>query len=112
MRNALAARQWEAYYYDATGEVRAAYVTPALYSYRGWLADSWASTIGASDPRALLTPHQSVALWRAIIADSPAGHRLLEVRHAARWAADAHRLLADWGLGAVDVERADRKSVV
>ena len=107
MRNALAARQWEAYYHDATSEARAASITPALYSYRAWLADSWQFTVAASDPRALLTPHQSVALWRAIIADSPAGDRLLEVRHAARWAADAHRLLADWNLGAIDVERAD-----
>ena len=105
MRNALAARQWEAYYFaDARAH---AGVTPALYSYRAWLADRWRSTLAGDDPRALLTRLQSAALWRTVIEASPDAGRLLELRHAARWAAQAHRLLADWNLGVADVESAD-----
>ena len=82
-------------------------VTPALHSYRAWLADRWRSTLAGDDSRALLTRLQSAALWRTVIEASPDADRLLELRHAARWAAQAHQLLADWGLGTADVEAAD-----
>jgi probable DNA repair protein len=107
VRNALAARQWEAHYFDAAGPGARAGVTPALYPYRAWLADRWRSTLATDDPRALLTRLQTAALWRAVIEASPEAGRLLELRHAARWAAQAHRLLADWELDVTDVENAD-----
>jgi probable DNA repair protein len=107
VRNALAARQWEAYYFDSAQADATGWPTPPLYSYRAWLNAAWRTTLAGDDPRALLTPVQSAALWRAIIEDSPAGRRLLDVRHAARWAEDAHRLLADWNLDASDVRSGD-----
>jgi probable DNA repair protein len=104
-RNALAARQWEACYLDAAGNRPTS--TPALYSYRAWLVDRWRSTLATDDSRALLTRLQSAALWRTVIEASPEARRLLESRHTARWAAQAHGLLADWRLSAIDVENAD-----
>jgi probable DNA repair protein len=104
-RNALAARQWEASFLAAASNRRAS--TPALYSYRAWLADRWRSTLATDDSRALLTRLQSAALWRTVIEASPEAGRLLDSRHAARWAAQAHRLLADWRLSVIDVENAD-----
>jgi probable DNA repair protein len=107
VRSALAARQWEAYYFATAGVGARAGLTPALYSYRAWLAERWRSTLATDDPRALLTKPQSAALWRTVIEASPDAGRLLELRHAARWAAQAHRLLADWDLGVTDVKNAD-----
>jgi probable DNA repair protein len=107
VRNALAARQWEAYYFEAAAMSTNAGITPALHSYRAWLADQWRSALAAADPRALLTRLQSAALWRTVIESSPDAARLLELRHAARWAAQAHRLLVDWNLDVADVENAD-----
>lgn len=106
-RDGLAARQWDAYYFDADGRDRSAGIAPPLSSYRAWLAARWQATLGSDDPRALLTPPQSAALWRAVIESSPVAERLLEARHAARWAAHARRLLTDWRLGDGDVENAD-----
>jgi probable DNA repair protein len=107
VHNALAARQWEAHYFEAASASARACVTPAIYSYREWLADRWRSMLAGDDPRALLTRLQSAALWRIVIEASPDAGRLLELRHAARWAAQAHRLLADGCLGVTDVENAD-----
>jgi probable DNA repair protein len=105
--NAPAARQWEAYYFDAAGGSAPTGVTPAVYSYHAWLADRWRTTLATDAPDALLTPPQTAALWRTVIEASPDAERLLELRHAARWAAQAHQLLADWNLGLADVENAD-----
>jgi ATP-dependent helicase/nuclease subunit B len=107
VRDGLAARQWEAHFYDVRGDLGGAWVTPPFIAYRAWRRDLSTRALARDAQRALLTPEQCRALWRKVVAESPAGEHLLEVATGARWAADARRLLADWN---VDIEplRADR----
>jgi len=107
VRDGLAARQWEAHLYEGRAELGCAWATPPLVAYRAWRRDLYTRALAHDQRGALLTREQSGALWRKVVAESPAGERLLEVASGARWAASARRLLADWN---VDVEklRADR----
>lgn len=93
--NNLAARQWEAWL--ASRELAAgtrAWLTPPVKSYRAWAE----SLVADGDPdRPLpMTPSQADALWRTVIAESPAGAELIGHGGAARWAAQAWELLLNW----------------
>jgi probable DNA repair protein len=102
VRDGLAARQWEAHFYDARADLGRAWATPPLVPYRALRRDLFGRALARDERRALLTPEQSGALWREVVAESPTGERLLDVASGARWAAAARRLLADWN---VDVDK-------
>jgi probable DNA repair protein len=93
--NALAAQQWETH---LAAEVVAAgaraWETPPLKSYGAWLDDLWLEHGGASGPA--LSPNQSLALWRRIVAESAESRDLIGHAGAAEWAADAWRLIHRW----------------
>ncbi len=90
--NALAAAQWEMYL--AADQIRGsafAWETPPIRSYAAWIDELWLEHADARGPA--LTPHQSAALWRRVVADSADGNELIGHAGAAEWAADAWRLL-------------------
>src|SRR5690606_390156 len=55
----------------------------------------------------LLSPRQSRALWRRIVAESPEGGRLLGAAGPARWAEEAWRAAAAFG---IDLDAAARSA--
>jgi ATP-dependent helicase/nuclease subunit B len=94
--SALAARQWEIHL--ASPDIAAGgavWETPPIRPYGAWLVERWLA--GApQEPAAILTPAQSAALWRRVVAESPAGEALLGHAGAAEWAAAAATLLRRW----------------
>jgi probable DNA repair protein len=93
--NALAAQQWEMYLAaEAIATGAAAWETPPLKSYAAWLDDLWLEHAGASGPA--LSPNQSLALWRRVIADSAESGELIGYAGAAQWAAGAWAMLHRW----------------
>lgn len=109
VRDALAARQWEAYLLGETtgGTARRAWLSPRISTRDRWLVEL--ATAG-EEPSELLSRAQSDALWRRVISDSPQGDSLLEPGTAVRWAAEAWRLLADAELDPTQL-RAGREEV-
>ena len=91
----LAARQWELVL--AEREIAAgttAWQTPEIQPYAGWLETLW---LESGEPRgAPLTPRQSRALWRRVIAESKEADDLIGVAGVADWAAAAWELLHRW----------------
>ena len=96
VRDGVAARQWEAYLAaDRLARGEAVWLSPPLIPYRAWTEQ----LLGRQHARAaILSPLQSEALWRLIIADSPAGAALISDRGAAEWAAQAWTLIRNWGV--------------
>jgi probable DNA repair protein len=91
----LAARQWELYL--SAAEIRGrreAWDSPALVTYANWLESLWLE--GAGTPPVPLTPAQSLAVWRRIIAESSHGTLLIGQAGVATWAAGAWELLHRW----------------
>ncbi len=100
----LAARQWELYL--AAAQIVAgspAWVTPEIVPYATWLDGLWLA--GAESHSAPLTPGQSRALWRRVIAESREAGDLIGHAGVAEWAAAAWDLLHRWRI-APDAERA------
>src|SRR5258706_968666 len=91
----LAARQWELPV--AAAEIAAAstaWATPEILPYAAWLEGLW---LAAEEPRsAPLTPGQSRALWRRVIAESSEADDLIGQTGVAEWAAAAWDLLHHW----------------
>lgn len=94
VRDALSGRQWEALL--AGPDTARAWLSPRMLTVDGWLTELFDAT--APEPAATLSAAQSLALWRTVISNSTLGDALLEQRGAARWAAQAWQLLADWEL--------------
>jgi len=93
--NALAAQQWELHLAaDALGGTAEAWETPPLKSYAAWLDELWLEHADERGPA--LTPSQSLALWRRVIAESPESGELIGYAGAAEWAAAAWQLLHRW----------------
>lgn len=102
----LLAAQWRAYLARralAEGE-RVAFGS-ACMPYRAFAAELWDACRGRGDP-ILLSPRQSRALWRQIVAESPEGGRLLGTDGPAAWAEDAWQTAAAFE---VDLEHAARR---
>lgn len=96
VRDGIAATQWEICWSEEHPNSRQTWLTPPLIAYRAWRREVWdRETFDAGQP-ALLRHHQSAALWRTIVRNSPAGQGLLNIGASARWAAQARQLLADW----------------
>src|SRR5258706_518570 len=91
----LAARQWELHL--AAAEIAAgsaAWATPEILPYAAWLESLW---LAGEEPRsAPLTPGQSRALWRRVIAESSEADDLIGQTGVAEWAAAAWDLLHHW----------------
>jgi len=68
-----------------------AWETPPIRSYAAWIDELWLEHADERGPA--LTPNQSAALWRDVVANSADGHELIGHAGAAEWAADAWRLL-------------------
>lgn len=95
--NALAAQQWEMHFSAAQIAGReAAWTTPPLATYAGWLDTLWYAHGG--DRGEPLTVGQSAALWRRVLAESSESSELIGQAGAAEWAADAWQLLHRWQL--------------
>ncbi len=95
VRDGLAARQWEAYLAaDRLSAGVEAWPSPPLIGYRAWLSQLLHDRQGAR--AAVLSPLQSVTLWRRIVHDSADGAELISDRGAAEWAAAAWALAAEW----------------
>jgi len=93
--DALAAQQWEMHLAaEAIAAGVSAWETPPLKSYAAWLDELWLEHAGASGPA--LSPSQSRALWRRVIADSAESGDLIGHAGAAQWAAGAWALLHAW----------------
>jgi probable DNA repair protein len=79
---------------------RSAWPTPTILPYPSWLESSWDEAILAdtvTGAALLLTPAQAAILWRRIVdAD---GVALLDPHGAAMLAAEAWRLVHEWGAG-------------
>ena len=91
----LAARQWELHLAGAQiAAGRAAWVTPEIVPYATWLEGLWLA--GAESHSAPLTPGQSRALWRRVIAESSEANDLIGQAGVADWAAAAWDLLHRW----------------
>jgi probable DNA repair protein len=79
---------------------RVAWPTPTILPYPNWLESSWDEAILAdtvTGAALLLTPAQAAILWRRIVdAD---GVALLDPHGAAMLAAEAWRLVHEWGAG-------------
>ncbi len=99
----LAARQWELHL--AAAEIAAggtAWATPEVLPYAGWLESLWLAGDKRSAP---LTPGQSRALWRRVIAESNEAGELIGHAGVADWASAAWDLLHRWRIDP-GVERA------
>ncbi|RPI60848.1 MAG: hypothetical protein EHM50_06685, partial [Lysobacterales bacterium] len=93
--NALAAQQWEMHLAaPSIGGGASAWETPPLKPYSAWLDELWLEHADSRGPA--LTPSQSSALWRAIIAGSPESSDLIAHAGAAEWASGAWQLLHRW----------------
>ncbi len=93
--DSLAARQWELHL--AATQIAAgsaAWVTPEIVPYASWLEGLWLA--GAESQSAPLTPGQSRALWRRVIAESSEADELIGHAGAADWAAAAWDLWHRW----------------
>jgi ATP-dependent helicase/nuclease subunit B len=92
----LAARQWELHLAsEQLGAGSRVWETPPIQTYGAWLERRWReSSLGLRT--AVLTPSQSAALWRRVIAESAAGEALIGHAGAAEWAAAAAALLRRW----------------
>ena len=91
----LAARQWELHL--AAAQIAAgnsAWATPEIVPYTGWLEELW--LCGTESRSAPLTPGQSRALWRRVIAESREADALIGQDGVADWAAGAWDLLHRW----------------
>ncbi len=92
--SSIAARQWELELARTDRAGAAAWLTPAIQTYRSWVEGLWlAADLDHAPP---LTPLQSGALWERVIRESAAGADLISVRGASRWAAAAWTLLTRW----------------
>lgn len=93
--NALAAQQWEMHLAaELVGGTATAWETPPIRPYAAWLDDLWREQAPERVPA--LTAHQSLALWRRVIAESAEGSELIGHAGAAEWAASAWQLLNRW----------------
>ncbi len=93
--NALAAQQWELHLSAAPiAAATLAWETPPIRSYAAWLDELWLEQADERGPA--LTPNQSLALWRRIVADSSESQGLIGHAGAAEWAASAWQLLHRW----------------
>ncbi len=74
--------------------------TPVIVPWDAWLDDLWetAQFEGHLPPLLRLSPEQEQHLWAQVVADSPAGDRLLRPAATARLAAEAYALLHGWRL--------------
>ena len=91
----LAARQWELHL--AASQIaagNAAWGTPEIVPYATWLESLWLA--GTEPHSAALTPGQSRALWRRVIAESSEADQLIGQAGVADWAAAAWELLLRW----------------
>ncbi|HVY66251.1 MAG TPA: PD-(D/E)XK nuclease family protein [Gammaproteobacteria bacterium] len=91
----LSARQWELHL--AAAEIDcgvAAWATPDIATYPAWLESLWLAGAEARTPP--LTPGQSHALWRRVIAESSEAGELIAQEGVAAWAAAAWELLHRW----------------
>ncbi len=91
-RDALAARQWELFLATGEGDARV-WRTPPILGYRTWLAER---SNAVEHDHALLTPAQSAALWRRVVAGSADAAGLIDVAAPAEWAAQAWDALVGW----------------
>jgi len=93
----LAAAQLEAYLHSSSpaGQPRA-WPTPPILTRAAWAARLWAEE--ADDPRLLLSPGQSMALWRSIVTQSDDLGGLFHIGHIAAWAEAAWKRLLEWQL--------------
>jgi probable DNA repair protein len=91
----LAARQWELHL--AAAQIAAgstAWATPEIVPHASWLEGLWLA--GTESRSAPLTPGQSRALWRRVIAESSEADELIGQAGVADWAAGAWDLLHRW----------------
>jgi probable DNA repair protein len=79
---------------------RAAWASPAILPFSTWLRARWSDALlaGAVPAAPLLSPSQEEAVWRRIIASTPEGASLLDLRGAARSAMQAWRLMHQYRL--------------
>jgi ATP-dependent helicase/nuclease subunit B len=77
--------------------------TPRIVPYGAWLERA---ALRLEERPALLEPAAASRLWQRIVADSPAGARLISARAAAADAERAFQLLADWCLAPADLDAA------
>ena len=107
--NALAAAQWEMHLSaHALADGARAWETPPLKPYAAWLDDLWLEHAGDRGPA--LSPNQSLALWRRVVAESAESDDLIGHTGAARWAAGAWGLLHRWQIDP-NAERAQGQQV-
>lgn len=93
--DSLAAQLWEMVLASENIlAVASAWETPAIRTYAAWLEELWLEHAPEAVPP--LSVGQSDALWRNVIAESPASRDLIGHGGAAAWAQDAWRLLARW----------------
>lgn len=105
----LAARQWELHLAsDALTGTATVWETPPVRTYAAWLEQRWLDT-ARDEPSAILTAAQSAALWRRVVAESPAGEALIGHEGAAEWAAAAANLLRRWRVEAGAQRAANRE---
>jgi probable DNA repair protein len=91
----LAARQWELHL--AAPQIAAgstAWPTPEIVPYASWLEGLWLAS--PESHGAPLTPGQSRALWRRVIAESDEAGELIGQAGVADWAGSAWDLLHRW----------------
>jgi len=94
----VAAAQWRARLVrECAADGRNAIVGTEVLPYRAFAANLWEARRAAGDPM-LLSPRQSRALWRQVVADSAEGDRLLGAAGPARWAEEAWRAAAAFGI--------------
>ena len=102
--NALAAQQWEMELSaHALADDARAWETPPLKPYAAWLDDLWLEHAGDRGPA--LSPNQSLALWRRVVAESAESGELIGHAGAAQWAAAAWGLLHRWQIDPAAPER-------
>jgi probable DNA repair protein len=107
--NALAAQQWELHLAaDALARNERAWESPPLKAYAAWLEELWLEHAGDRGPA--LSPNQSLALWRRIVAESAESGDLIGHTGAAQWAAGAWSLLHRWQIDPAS-ERAESQQV-
>lgn len=103
----LAAAQWRAYLVrEALWRGERAVLGAEVLPYRAFAAELWEAGRRPGDPL-LLSSRQSLALWRRIVAESPAGDRLLGAAGPARWAEAAWQASVAYG---IDLDAAARRA--